>query len=104
MVKWEKANREKLLYRQSPLTNALSALYILWGNETPTLFDPVAIGMAQHPDWFQTEDVHIEVDDKGFTRIMAGAKPNGSIGTAIDHRAFLSFLLEQYLKQDLEPR
>jgi inosine-uridine nucleoside N-ribohydrolase len=104
LVKWEKTNREKLLYRQSPLTNALSALYILWGNETPTLFDPVAIGMAQHPDWFQTEDVHIEVDDKGFTRIMAGAKPNGSIGTAIDHRAFLSFLLEQYLKQDLEPR
>lgn len=103
LVKWEKASREKLRYRQSPLTNALSALYNLWGNETPTLFDPVAIGMAQHPEWFRTEDVHIEVDEKGFTRIVAGAKPNGSIGTTIDHPAFLSFLLEQYLKQDLQP-
>jgi inosine-uridine nucleoside N-ribohydrolase len=103
MVKWEKASREKLLYRQSPLTNALSALYILWGNETPTLFDPVAIGMAQHPEWFRTEDVHVDVDEKGFTRIIAGAKPNGSIGTTIDHPSFLSFMLEQYLKQDLGP-
>lgn len=104
MVKLDKVNRDRILYRQSPMTNALSALYVLWGNETPTLFDPVAIGMHAYPTLFQTEKVHVEVDDKGFTRIIAGKTPNAEIGTNIDTKAFVDILMKKYLYQNFNPK
>ena len=100
MVKLDHVQRERLLYRQSTMTNALSALYVLWGNETPTLFDPVAIGMEAYPNLFQTEKVHIEVDDKGFTRIIPGKSPNAEIGTRIDSNKFIDLMMKKYLYQN----
>ncbi|MEK6547235.1 MAG: nucleoside hydrolase [Bacteroidota bacterium] len=103
MVKLDRANRDRILQRQSPLTNALSGLYVLWGNETPTLFDPVAIGMEAYPNLFQTEKVHIDVDDKGFTRIIPGKSPNAEIGISIDSKEFIDRLMKKYLYQNLQP-
>ncbi len=100
MVKLDHANREKILFRQSPMTNALSALYTLWGNETPTLFDPVAIGMEAYPNLFKTEKVLVQVDDKGFTRIVTGQSPNAEIGSSIDSKAFIDILMKKYLYQN----
>ncbi|MEY4382723.1 MAG: hypothetical protein RI995_265 [Bacteroidota bacterium] len=104
MVKLDRAQRERLLYRQSPMTNALSALYVLWGNETPTLFDPVAIGMEAFPNLFTTEKVHIEVDDKGFTRIIPDKTPNAEIGTSIDSKEFLDRIMKKYLYQNFNQK
>jgi len=104
MVKLDPAQRERLLYRQSPMTNALSALYVLWGHETPTLFDPVAIGMEAFPNLFQTEKVHIEVDDKGFTRIIPNQNPNATIGISIDSNEFINRIVKKYVYQNLLPK
>jgi inosine-uridine nucleoside N-ribohydrolase len=101
MVKLDANKRAKLLQRQSPLTNALSGLYVLWGQETPTLFDPVAIGMEAYPDLFKTEEVHIRVDDAGYTRIIPNEKPNARIGIQIDHVAFIERIMKKYLYQNL---
>ena len=101
MVKLDANKRAKLLQRQSPLTNALSGLYVLWGQETPTLFDPVAIGMEAYPDLFKTEDVHIRVDDQGYTRLIPNEKPNARIGIHIDHAAFIERIMQKYLYQNL---
>lgn len=101
MVKLDANKRSKLLQRQSPLTNALSGLYVLWGQETPTLFDPVAIGMEAYPDLFKTEDVHIRVDDQGYTRLIPHEKPNARIGIHIDHAAFIERIMQKYLYQNL---
>jgi inosine-uridine nucleoside N-ribohydrolase len=101
MVKLDANKRAKLLQRQSPLTNALSGLYVLWGQETPTLFDPVAIGMEAYPDLFKTENVHIRVDDQGFTRLVPHEKPNARIGIHIDHAAFIERIMQKYLYQNL---
>lgn len=101
-VKWDKALREKLLYRQSPLTNALCGLTTLWSYErTPTLFDAVAIGMALYPDLFKTEKVFVEVDDKGYTRIDKTKTPNAEIGVSINTEEFLKRIMDVYLKQNL---
>ncbi len=101
-VKWERANRDKMLYRQSPLTNALCGLTTLWSNEnTPTLFDAVAIGMALYPDLFKTEKVFVDVDDKGFTRIDKTKTPNAEIGISINTNEFLKRIAEVYLRQNL---
>jgi inosine-uridine nucleoside N-ribohydrolase len=101
MVKLDANKRSKLLQRQSALTNALSGLYVLWGQETPTLFDPVAIGMEAYPDLFKTEDVHIRVDDQGYTRLIPNEKPNARIGIHIDHAAFIELIMQKYLYQNL---
>ena len=101
MVKLDANKRAKLLQRQSPLTNVISGLYVLWGQETPTLFDPVAIGMEAYPDLFKTEDVHIRVDDQGFTRLIPNEKPNARIGIHIDHAAFIERIMQKYLYQNL---
>lgn len=104
MVKLDRANRDRILQRQSPLTNALSGLYVLWGNETPTLFDPVAIGMEAYPALFQTEKVHIDVDEKGFTRIIPHKSPNAEIGISLDTPAFIDRIMKKFLYQNLQPK
>ncbi|WP_435353777.1 nucleoside hydrolase [Emticicia sp. SJ17W-69] len=101
-VKWNKANQERLLYRQSVLTSTLCGLTTLWSNTaTPTLFDAVAIGMALYPDLFKTEKVFIEVDDKGYTRIDKTKTPNAEIGVGINTDEFLKRIMDAYLKQNL---
>jgi inosine-uridine nucleoside N-ribohydrolase len=101
MVKLSAENRLKLLMRQSPLTSAMQGLYVLWGKETPTLFDPVAIGMEAHPELFATEKVHVFVDDKGFTRIDPSKPANATIGTSIKHTEFIQKLMHNYVYQNL---
>jgi purine nucleosidase len=100
MVKLDAANRLKLLQRQSVLTNALSALYVLWGQETPTLFDPVAIGMEAFPTMFKTEKVRITVDGNGFTHILPNGEPNAEIGIFIDKKAFVDQIMKKYVFQN----
>jgi purine nucleosidase len=103
MVKLSAENRLKLLMRQSPLTSAMQGLYVLWGQETPTLFDPVAIGMETNPELFTNEKVHVYVDDKGFTRLDPSKPANATIGTSIKHAAFIEKLMHQYIYQNLQP-
>jgi purine nucleosidase len=101
-VKWDKAHQEKLLYRQSPITNALTGLTTLWSaTATPTLFDAVAIGMALYPDLFKTEKVFIEVDNNGFTKVDKAKTPNAEIGVSINTDEFLKRIMEVYLRQNL---
>jgi purine nucleosidase len=101
MVKLSAENRLKLLMRQSPLTSAMQGLYVLWGQETPTLFDPVAIGMEAHPELFTIEKVHVFVDDKGFTRIDPSKSANSTIGTSIKQTEFIQKLMHNYVYQNL---
>ena len=103
MIKLSAENRLKLLMRQSPLTSAMQGLYVLWGQETPTLFDPVAIGMETNPELFTTEKVHVYVDDKGFTRLDPTKPTNAAIGTSIKHTEFIQKLMHQYVYQNLQP-
>ena len=100
-VKLDKAKRDMLLMRQSPLTNALSGLYVLWGNETPTLFDPVAIGMLLYPDLFKTKMVNVSVDDKGFTKVDESKTPNAEVGVYINTNEFVSRVMKGYLLQNM---
>ena len=100
-VKLDKANREKLLYRQSPVTNALSALTTLWGHETPTLFDAVAVGYALYPDLFKMQQVHVTVDKEGYTRVDNTQPPNCSVLTFINTEEFIKRIMQVYLRQNL---
>jgi len=100
-VKWKSDNRLKLLMRQSPLTNALCGLYTLWGHETPTLVDCVAVGMVLWPELFKTRKAHVKVIDGGYTIIDESKAPNCEIGMTINKDEFLKRLLQRYLTQNL---
>ncbi|MBX2843271.1 MAG: nucleoside hydrolase [Flammeovirgaceae bacterium] len=101
-VKLNKDLREKLLLRKSPLTDALSACYSLWEWETPTLFDPVAIGMVIWPDLFVTRPAHVKVIGEGFTVIDESKEPNSQVGISINKKEFLNRLMKLYLEQNLD--
>jgi inosine-uridine nucleoside N-ribohydrolase len=103
-VTLEEQQRLKLLMRQSPLTNALCGLYTLWGNETPVLFDPVAVGMVLWPDLYVTRPAHVRVIDGGFTVVDENKASNSRIGVSINKEEFLKRLMDRLLKQNLERR
>ena len=81
-----------LLFRQgTPLTNALSILYYQWGQQTPTLFDVMAVAYVIEPTLPGTQ-LHIVVDKDGNTRETPGA-PNANVCLASDSDQFFRFLL-----------
>jgi len=104
-VKLNEENRLRLLYRNSPLTDALSALYTLWRYEgyaqlDPTLFDVVAVGMVLWPELFTTRKAHVQVIGRGYTVIDESKAPNGEIGMTINKDEFIKRVMERYLRQN----
>lgn len=105
-VHLEEGNRMRLLMRQSPLTNALCALYTLWRFESyarpdPTLFDVVAVGMVLWPELFTTRKANVRVTDEGYTVIDKNQPPNCEIGMTIQKDEFIRRIMERYLTQNL---
>jgi purine nucleosidase len=92
--------REQIFAHGSPVTDQLTLLYHQWkaGTEghpdAPTLFDPVAVTYAIHPDLCPATPIRIEVDDKGFTRPVDGA-PNAQVCLKSDEKGFVDLLLER---------
>ena len=72
-LKLDEVKRGFLFTRGTPITDQLTILYHLWGQETPTLFDPMAVGFAIRPELCPVTPLHIRVDEKGYTREEAGA-------------------------------
>jgi purine nucleosidase len=81
----------------------LTLLYHQWkaGSDghpdAPTLFDPVAVTYAIHPELCPATPLRIEVDDKGFTRPVDGP-PNAEVCLKSDEKGFLELLLGRLTK------
>ena len=105
MVKFEQGRRQQLLLRNSPLTNALCALYSLWSLDSPgrdpILYDPVAVVMSFNDKFVSKRQVHVRVTDKGYTIVDESKKPNCNIGVNIRADDFLDWLTSRLLKQNL---
>lgn len=60
----------------TPSTDALLVLTTEWQlathQHTPTLYDAMAVTYALHPDICPTTPLRLQVDDKGFTRVVEG--------------------------------
>ncbi len=106
-VKLSEENLNKLLFRQSPLTNALCGLYSLWRNESyaqpeANLFDVVAIGSVLWPDLFTSRKANVIVDDNGYTIIDNSGEPNAEILMTINKDEFIKKIMNRYLIQNLQ--
>ncbi|MDE2756306.1 MAG: nucleoside hydrolase [Acidobacteriota bacterium] len=98
-----KADQRRALWsHRSPLTDALQALYRLWGRRTPILFDPVPIGMVLWPELFRTRAAHVRTTAEGFTIIDESRPPNSRVAMSIQTDEFLKHLVDRLLRQDLK--
>jgi purine nucleosidase len=95
-----KLDEEKraLLFRQgTPLTDVLALLYYQWGQQTPTLFDVMAVAYVLEPALCPVTPLQITVDQEGYTRTGTGA-PNASACLASDSDQFFRFLMPRLLQ------
>jgi purine nucleosidase len=91
-LKLDEVKRAILFQAGTPITDALTLLYQEWGQETPTLFDPMTIAYIVTPSLCPVKPMHITVDDKGFTRPGPGA-PNAQVCMDSDPEAFFHFYI-----------
>jgi purine nucleosidase len=76
-LKMDAANRNFLFRQGTPMTDALTLLYHEWGQETPTLFDPMTITFILKPELCPVEPMLIRVDEQGYTRPVERPKSSG---------------------------
>ena len=91
-LKLDEVKRAVLFQAGTPITDALTLLYHEWGQETPTLFDPMTIAYIVNPKLCPVKPMRITVDDQGFTRAGAGA-PNAQVCMDSDPEAFFRFYI-----------
>jgi inosine-uridine nucleoside N-ribohydrolase len=72
-LKMDEVNRAFLFSQGTAVTDQLAVLYHLWGQETPTLFDPMTVVFVLRPELCPVQGMRIRVDEKGFTREEPGA-------------------------------
>jgi inosine-uridine nucleoside N-ribohydrolase len=99
-LKLDETLRATLFSQGTPTTDALLSLYAEWsastGSPTPTLFDAMAVAAAIDPALCPTQPMHIEIDDKGFTRPSEG-KPNANVCLDSDSDSFFHFYIPAIL-------
>jgi purine nucleosidase len=106
VVKLGETDRMRLLFRRSPLTDALCGLYTLWRYEgyarpDATLFDVVPVAMLLWPELFTTEPAHVSVTENGLTELVDGKAPNCEIGVTVQKDELVHRVMDRYLKQNL---
>jgi purine nucleosidase len=101
-LKLDETMRDTLFSQATPTTDALLSLYAEWsastGNPTPTLFDAMAVAAAIDPALCPMQPMHIEIDDKGFTRPVEGP-PNAHVCLDSDSDHFFHFYIPAILNQ-----
>jgi inosine-uridine nucleoside N-ribohydrolase len=72
-LKLDEVKRAFLFGQGTAVTDSLVVQYHLWGQMTPTLFDPMTVAFVLQPSLCPVTGLHIRVDEKGFTREEPGA-------------------------------
>ncbi len=91
----EGANLRRVFTHLTPVTDALTILYHLWGMPAPTLHDPMAISLFLAPSLCDTKQLAVEVDDKGYTRVAEGKPANATVALNVDREKFFQFYLSR---------
>src|SRR6266478_6083095 len=99
-LKLDEVKRAFLFNQGTPITDALTLLYHQWGQETPTLFDPMTIAFLVSPSLCPVQPMHIRVDELGFTRLDPGPPnapnlPNAQVCLDSNPDAFFRFYLSR---------
>ncbi len=93
-LKLDEVKRAFLFTRGTAVTDQLVILYHLWGQETPTLFDPMAVTFVLRPELCPVTAMHIRVDEKGYTREEPGTA-NAQVCLNSNPEDFFQFYLKR---------
>lgn len=97
MLKLDAAGLRRILGAGTLLNYNVQALYQLWDQkDAPVLYDPVAVTLCITEKFCKMENLDLEVDDKGFTRIGKG-QPNARVATAIRSEEFLKWFVDRFV-------
>lgn len=103
-LKFDETKRALLATISTPMTDSLQVLTAEWQRAThqmtPTMFDAVAVAYAINPTTCPVTPLHIQVDDKGFTRVAPGT-PNAHVCLQPEGDAFFKLLMPRLLNQKL---
>lgn len=105
-IKLQELERAKIFSSGTAITDALTVLYHQWsyGNQiTPTLFDAVAVAYAIKPELCPTIPLRLRVDERGSTKIEAGA-PNAQVCLHSDSDQFFEFYIPRIIAPVLPAR
>lgn len=97
-LKLDEVKRAFLFSQGTALTDSLAVLYHLWGQETPTLFDPMTIAFVLKPELCPVKALRIRIDEKGFTREEPGT-PNAQVCLDSNPDDFFRFYLKRVAAQ-----
>jgi purine nucleosidase len=95
MLQLDAPARDRIFHHGTPVAGALAALYHLWNQETPTLFDPMAVALLIRPDLCETEPLAVEVDAEGSMLVVKGKPPNAMVALHTDPARFFAFYLSR---------
>jgi inosine-uridine nucleoside N-ribohydrolase len=98
-LKMDEVKRAFLFGQGTSVTDQLAVLYHLWGQETPTLFDPMTVVFVLRPELCPVTGMDIRVDEKGFTREEPGA-PNAQVCLDSNAEDFFRFYLRRVAGTD----
>jgi inosine-uridine nucleoside N-ribohydrolase len=93
-LRLEKRNRDSIFNAHTPLSWQVQNLYELWDQETPILFDPVAVAAAMGWREIVFKELRLEVNDAGMTVVKEG-KPNARVALGLDAEVFLIHFVER---------
>ena len=93
-LKLDEVMRAFLFTRGTAVTDQLTILYHMWAQETPTLFDPMAVAFALKPELCPVTPLHIRVDEKGSTLEEPGT-PNAQVCLQSNPEDFFQFYLRR---------
>jgi purine nucleosidase len=93
-LKLDEVKRAFLFTQATAVTDQLTILYHLWGQPTPTLFDPMTIAYVLRPDLCPVQPLHIRIDERGFTREEPGS-PNAQVCLDSNSEDFFKFYLKR---------
>lgn len=96
-LKLDEVLRGILFSQGTPLTDALAVLYHEWNQQTPTLFDVMAMAYVIDPKLCPTQPMHIEIANTGLTRETPGT-PNASVCLSSNSDQFFHFLMPRLMR------
>jgi purine nucleosidase len=104
-VRLRREHIQQFAYRNSPMTNAILALFTLSSIERkdpePIIYDSVSVAFVLWPELFKTRKAFVRVDDEGHTIIDESKEPNCRIAMEFDQAKFFERYMNLMLTQNL---
>lgn len=100
-LKLDEVKRAFLFSQGSRVTDQLVILYHLWGQETPTLFDPMTLVFVLRPELCPVTAMRIQVEEKGLTREVPGT-PNAQVCLNSNSEEFFRFYLKRMAEEGIQ--